>query len=521
MDPPMVPVIALPPAPPSLDFAGNAFDAWIMVGAFNLKTADVSAANLVMPRFADKLEAAFAMDKSLAEPGAELLNMDGERFVLSPTGPLDRCEDDVRRFFDAAEAGVKRALKAGSSKPLLVVIPDENMEQSLMVAVLGAMHALYTNLEHRESRPEKATKAACLGIWSTCAKQMAVVPRALQLEKGKIVCRDILGADPERMAPPKVEEYCRNLFDKTDIKVNVVAGHKTLCKEYPCLAAVDRCANQVARHQARAIWLEYQEGTPEKTICLVGKGVTYDTGGADIKAGGIMAGMHRDKGGAAAVAGFMHAINLIKPKNIKIIAGMAMVRNSVGSEAYLADEIIVARSGKRVRVGNTDAEGRMAMVDLLCHVKERCVNENLPDPEIYTIATLTGHACLAVGDYTAIVPNGPYSRAGLHHKLQAKGELIGDQFDVSTLRREDYLFHMGKDEQSDILQCNNAPSSRTPRGHQTPAAFMILTSGLKDHGLGTEKPLKYAHLDIAGSSGPFPGLPTGSPISALIQNYFF
>ena len=86
-----------------------------------------------------------------------------------------------------------------------------------------------------------------------------------------------------------------------------------------------------------------------------------------------MAGMHRDKGGASAVAGFMHAVNVLKPSNIKIIAGLAMVRNSVGSEAYLADEIITARSGKRVRVGNTDAEGRMAMVDLLCHAKERCI----------------------------------------------------------------------------------------------------------------------------------------------------
>ena len=198
---------------------------------------------------------------------------------------------------------------------------------------------------------------------------MQVVPLASKIENAKIVCRDILGADPERMAPPKVEEYVRGLFDKSDISVKVVAGHETLRKEYPCLAAVDRCANQVKRHQARAIWLEYCNGKPEKTILLVGKGVTYDTGGADIKAGGIMAGMHRDKGGAAAVAGFMQAINLLKPSNIKIIAGMAMVRNSVGSEAYLADEIITARSGKRVRVGNTDAEGRMAMVDLLCHAK--------------------------------------------------------------------------------------------------------------------------------------------------------
>ena len=53
--------------------------------------------------------------------------------------------------------------------------------------------------------------------------------------------------------------------------MNVVAGHETLKKEYPCMAAVDRCANQVSRHQGRAIWLEYENGKPERTICLVGK----------------------------------------------------------------------------------------------------------------------------------------------------------------------------------------------------------------------------------------------------------
>ena len=76
----------------------------------------------------------------------------------------------------------------------------------------------------------------------------------------------------------------------------------------------------------------------------------------------------------------------------------------------------------------------------------------LENSEIYTIATLTGHACLAVGDYTAIVPNGPYRKEKLHLALQEAGEIIGDQFDCSTLRRGDYEFHMGKDEQSDVLQ---------------------------------------------------------------------
>jgi len=517
----MVPIIALPPAPPALDFAGNNFDCWVMVGAFNLTTADVTTSMLALPKFADALDAHFKLDKSIGDKGASFLNINGERFVLSPTGPINRCEDDVRRFFDAAEAGIKRAFKAGARKPLLLAIPDENFSESLLVTILGAMHAIYTTLEHRESRPNEARKADALGVWSTCGKQMAVVPKATTIEMSKIICRDILGSDPERMAPKKVEEYCQKIFEGTCIKMSVVAGHETLRKEYPCMAAVDRCANQVERHRGRAIWLEYDSGDAEQTICLVGKGITYDTGGADVKAGGHMAGMHRDKGGASAVAGFMYAISQLKPKKLRVVAGMAMVRNSIGSEAYLADEIITSRAGVRVRVGNTDAEGRMAMVDLLCHVKERCLKENLPNPEIYTIATLTGHACLAVGDYTAICPNGPYRKEKLDWKLQAAGEIIGDQFDVSTIRREDYEFHMGKDEQSDVLQCNNKPSSQTARGHQSPAAFMILTSGLKDHGLQSSKPLKYCHLDIAGSSGPFPGLPTGAPIMALLQNYFF
>ena len=81
--------------------------------------------------------------------------------IVSPTGPLNRCEDDVRRFAEAAEAGIKRALKCGSKAPLLMVFPDSSMEKSLLVSILGAFNALYTTLELRESEPSKAFKV----IW--------------------------------------------------------------------------------------------------------------------------------------------------------------------------------------------------------------------------------------------------------------------------------------------------------------------------------------------------------------------
>lgn len=268
------------------------------------------------------------------------------------------------------------------------------------------------------------------------------------------------------------------------------------------------------RHSARVIFLSYEpEGPVERTLFLVGKGVTYDTGGSDIKSGGVMAGMHRDKCGSGAVAGFFETVNKLKPKNIRIYGAMAMVRNSIGPNGYVADELIVSRAGVRLRVGNTDAEGRMAMVDLVTYYKEKIIAEKIPNPEIFTIATLTGHCCMAVGfDYSIIMDNGPAKALNTSKLIQEAGDLVGDLFEISTIRREDYKFNEGKSEYEDILQCNNAPSSRTPRGHQIPAAFLIQVSKLDQHGIDSNLPIPFSHIDIAGSSGSFPGVPTGAPI---------
>ncbi len=81
------------------------------------------------------------------------------------------------------------------------------------------------------------------------------------------------------------------------------------------------------------------QGPISETLILVGKGITYDTGGADVKYGGHMAGMHRDKCGAAAVAGFFALLARLQPKGIRVIGKLALVRNSIGSDAYVADEV--------------------------------------------------------------------------------------------------------------------------------------------------------------------------------------
>nr|XP_015197444.1 PREDICTED: putative aminopeptidase W07G4.4 [Lepisosteus oculatus] len=362
------------------------------------------------------------VDRGLCEEVVVLKvpGLPGNRLVFACTGPVNRDYDDIRRFSDAAVSGVKRAVKAGVQRPLLVCPPHSSYAESPLVAVLGALHALYVPLELREAAVmEKDHKVETLGVWVPEETQgRRITHLATALESGRVVCRDIGGSDPERMAAPRVAQYVQDLFKGTEVKVSVISHIGELQKEYPCLAAVNRCANAVVRHQARVIKLEYcGEGPIENTLLLVGKGITYDTGGADIKAGGVMAGMHRDKCGSAAVAGFFQVLAELKPKHLKVLGAMAMVRNSVGADCYVSDELIVSRAGQRIRVGNTDAEGRMVMADLLCEMKEKAVSEVAP--EIFTIATLTGHAIRAMGsDYSIIMDNGEARKAGNAHQWQ-------------------------------------------------------------------------------------------------------
>jgi len=244
-----------------------------------------------------------------------------------------------------------------------------------------------------------------------------------------------------------------------------------------------------------------------------------------------------------------------------------MVRNSVGSECYVADEIITSRAGCRVRVGNTDAEGGMAIADILCHMKEKALKA--VNPRLFTWGSVSGQVAHAArsaqaaqaahvahaaqfahvapgaqgapgahgahgahgayfahvahfahgNGYSAVMGNGPAVQAGIPEHLIKSGGELAEPCALSTITREDYAFAAGKSEYEDVLQCNNAPSSRTPRGHQFPAAFMILAAGLEKHGKNSAKPLAYTHVDVAGSSGPFPGLPTGAPIIAFAKNY--
>lgn len=505
-------------AAPDLDAAlsGDAHDAVILIAPDLFGVPDA---------LADPLRAAAEVDQRVgydltvhAVPG-----LPGGRLVAAPTGPLDRDQDDVRRVGKAAAAGVARARDAGARRPLLVLgtLPtSEDMARAPEVAALGALAALWEPLEAREALGEaevEPVEAVGLGgVGLEGGRLDAAVRVASAVEAGRRLARDLGGTEPERMAPIRMASLCEEVLGAAGVEVEVVSDRATLDAEYPLLSAVARASYAVERHHPRVVRLRWRgAGEIRRTLLIAGKGVSYDTGGADLKTGGIMAGMSRDKGGAAAAAGFLLAAAKLAPEGVEVIAELGCVRNSIGPDSFVSDEIIPSHAGTRVRIGNTDAEGRLVMADLLSHLRVRAVDA--PDPHLYTLATLTGHAGRAVGNYSIAMDNGP--ARGYAERLSDAGDAWGDPFSVSRLRPDDFDFVRPRTRADQVLSCNNAASSATPRGHQFPMAFLILAAGLAQHDRSSDAPLAYTHLDVGGSGvegGDWQhGRPSAAPVTAM------
>ncbi len=440
----------------------------------------------------------------------------GGRLIFAPTGPLDRDYDDVRRVADAAARGMRVARAAGAQRPLLWVSGASRFAHAEPVALLAALAVLWEPLEAREAgRKQTVTQ---VGLFGPHAAES--VRQVHALEQGRSLARDLCGTEPERMRPEAFAAECVDAFAESNVAVRVIEDLDTLGYQYPLLTAVARASLAVERHRPRVISLEYTgEGPIERTLFLAGKGLTYDTGGSDVKVGGHMAGMSRDKGGAAAVAGLFRALAELAPARLRVVGELGVLRNSTGPDAYVSDEIITSHAGVRVRVGNTDAEGRLVLADLLSHLRKAALDAI--DPHLFSLATLTSHAHRAVGQYSIALDNGPALRRGVAQQLSELGDAWGEPFEISRLRRDDFAFIAARSSAEDLLSANTLPSALTARGHQYPAAFVTVASGLDKHGGDSDRPLPFTHIDLGGSAtenGDWQfGRPTAAPLVALAE----
>ena len=160
-----------------------------------------------------------------------------------------------------------------------------------------------------------------------------------------------------------------------------------------------RAVGRASRHESQLIHLTYKpKGKIQKKIVLVGKGLTYDSGGLSLKPADFMVTMKSDKGGGSAVLGIMDAIaKLNLPFEVHGIVGA--VENMLGGDAFKPDDVLTARNKKTIEVRNTDAEGRLVLADCLCYAQDEIKDIDY----ILDYATLTGASVVGVGDYTSSI----------------------------------------------------------------------------------------------------------------------
>ncbi|MFT6834234.1 MAG: leucyl aminopeptidase [Francisellaceae bacterium] len=222
------------------------------------------------------------------------------------------------------------------------------------------------------------------------------------LSESICMVRDLVNTPAEDLGTKQLSSAVKELANKYSAQFEEIVGDDLLTQNYPTIHAVGRASINLPR------LLDLKWGNEENPkLTLVGKGVSFDTGGLDVKPAGGMLIMHKDMGGSAHVIGLA---NLIMAHNLPVRLRVLIpaVENSIGSNAYRPSDVIKTRNGKTVQVLNTDAEGRLILCDALAEAS----SEN-PDM-IIDMATLTGASRVALGlEVPAVFSNNSENAANL------------------------------------------------------------------------------------------------------------
>ena len=206
-----------------------------------------------------------------------------------------------------------------------------------------------------------------------------------RLVEGAVLARDLINTPANDLGPDAFETEIRAFASARKMKIKVTSGDELLRANLPMIHAVGRASVEAPR----LIDLTWGSARDPR-VTLVGKGVTFDTGGLDIKTASGMLLMKKDMGGAANVLGLAHAIVSARLK-VRLRVLIPIVENSIAGASFRPGDILKSRKGITVEIGNTDAEGRLILADALALADEE-------RPELLLdMATLTGAARVALG----------------------------------------------------------------------------------------------------------------------------
>jgi len=242
----------------------------------------------------------------------------------------------------------------------------------------------------RYKKPETVTGARVL-----LTPQIAAIPEIVAQAEATAIVRDLVNTPAADMGPEALEAEAASMAKLFGASINVTKGD-ALAQNYQLIHAVGRAAH--ATHAARLIELEW--GNPKHPrIAIIGKGVSFDTGGLNLKTGNYMRLMKKDMGGAAHALALARLIMTARLK-VRLHLLVPTAENAIGGNAFRPGDVLIARNGMSVEIDNTDAEGRLVLADAMTKASEDGATLMID------FATLTGAARVALGpDLPAMFAN--------------------------------------------------------------------------------------------------------------------
>jgi leucyl aminopeptidase len=404
------------------------------------------------------------------------------RVILAGAG-----DGSARRVHTAicAAAGSLRSVQ--SVKRLVIVLPRDAGEEHVRAAVTGAAEASYVYVTTKSKPEGRPIERVTIGV-----PDRARVARAFELAKASATgiefARELGNLPANHATPTRLGEEAKKLAKEFGFRCEVLGPKEIARLGMGALMAVA----QGSEEPARFIVLEYRGGGDEAPVVLVGKGITFDTGGISIKPAAEMDEMKFDMSGAGSVLGAFRALGEIKPR-VNVVGLVPTCENMPDGRAVKPGDIVKTMNGQTVEILNTDAEGRLILCDALAYA------ERFKPACVVDIATLTGACVVALG----FVRSGLFATDdGLAQELLDAGEAA---FDVAWRMPLD-------DEYAEGLKTNFADVANVAGrwgGAITAAKFL--------QRFATKYP--WAHLDVAGtaSKGGAQKGSTGRPVGLLVQ----
>jgi leucyl aminopeptidase len=365
-----------------------------------------------------------------------------------------------------------RALKSRNVRSLAFLAPDGvPAEEAMRAIVEGALVGDFDSDTYKSDRKDQKIDSLTVVATGDQAALQRALDEARIIGESQNFTRDLVNEPSNRMTPTILAQRAQAMCKETGLKCEIYGPDKIRELKMGAFWGVAQGSDE----PPALIVMRYEPaGAPEKPMLgLVGKGVTFDTGGISIKPADGMEKMKYDMAGGATMIGVMRAIALLKPK-VKVIGLVCATENMPSGKAQKPGDIQTAMSGKTIEIINTDAEGRLVLADGLCYARQ------LGCTHLIDAATLTGAVVVALG----------YANAGIF----ASDDDFYTSFKAAIDKAGEKMWRLPLgDEYLDAMRSSIADLQNTGGrwgGASTAAAF------LKEFAEDTP----WIHLDIAGTA---------------------